>query len=526
MLPDMFGFGLILMGLLVLVALIWGLFWLFSIIWPVLASIAVSAGQGAAQNPYITRFVARAPKLFAALSARLDRSRFAGLPLTLLGVALAYFFSMYIGSTLDYMQSDPIVGADSRLANLFFAYRDPILVRFFTFITAFGASSVVGVLAIGVSLALLLHRRLLALAGLWISVTGSVASVTVLKALFARPRSDLGVYIEQSHSFPSGHANISIAFYGFLAYLVLRQHRRHRLPVIVAAAMVALLIGFSRVYLVEHYLTDVLNGYLVGSIWLLVAVMVVEWRQARHPSPLSTAPAMRRNIAAVIWAGTIATCLFLALSYSPPLKKRTPAPVITLTGPLNTTFSTGQLDPFTETVLGNRQEPTSLVILAKNDDALLDAFAKAGWLRADKVGFTSFSEAIYAAWFNGEYTAAPVTPSFWMKTPNAFGFQKASDSNSLRERHHARVWKTGLRAESGLLVYVGTASFDDGLKWGITHHIDPNIDKERDLLVGDLATSGMLESQTPFQLVPAVLGENFAGDPFFTDGKAVLMVLR
>jgi undecaprenyl-diphosphatase len=45
-------------------------------------------------------------------------------------------------------------------------------------------------------------------------------------------------------------------------------------------------------------------------------------------------------------------------------------------------------------------------------------------------------------------------------------------------------------APSGLQIFVGTASFDAGLKWGLTHRIDPNIDVERNLLIEDLLRDG------------------------------------
>ncbi len=518
--PDVFGFSLLAIILFLLVLFFWGSFWIFSRIWPVVASIAASAWDGVRRNPYITRLSTRYPRIFIFLSERRDQRQFSGLPLTILSVTFIYFMWLYIGLTLDFIQADTTTNIDSRIANLLFAYRDPMLVQFFTIVTSFGAAKVVFALLLGVSVILLLHRKINFLAGLWISLLGSVASVTLLKILFGRPRSDLGVYVEQSASFPSGHASISIAFYGFLAYIVVR-HTRLRLRVVVLAAVLAFLIGFSRLYLIEHYLSDVLNGYLIGSIWLVFSIVLVEWMQARQTRKAVAPPAPL--LVTAVWGLTLVAAISLSIGYAPPLRVHAPVQIAVLEGSVEMAYSNGQLEPFTETVFGTRQEPTSLIILAKNDADLIDLFKQSGWNLADKVGFSSFSEAIYAAWFNGEYISAPVTPSFWMQTPNAFGFQKTTSANTLRERHHARFWKTSFQTAGGLQVYVGTASFDDGLKWGITHHIDPNIDKERDVLVGDLANSGRIESQIFFQLIPAVLGKNFTGDPFFTDGKAVIL---
>jgi undecaprenyl-diphosphatase len=134
--------------------------------------------------------------------------------------------------------------------------------------------------------------------------------------------------------------------------------------------------------------------------------------------------------------------------------------------------------------------------------------------------------AAFAVWFNKEYDTAPVTPAFWDGRPNDFGFQTGTVEESLRVRHHARFWRTGFRTEDGLLIFVGTASFDEGLKWGLTHHIDPNIDAERDFLVTDLRTTGLISSEHRIQLVAPVLGQNLTGDPFFTDGRAIVLQIK
>ncbi|WP_392338931.1 LssY C-terminal domain-containing protein [Loktanella salsilacus] len=52
-------------------------------------------------------------------------------------------------------------------------------------------------------------------------------------------------------------------------------------------------------------------------------------------------------------------------------------------------------------------------------------------------------------------------------------------------------------APSGLQIFVGTASFDAGLKWGLTHRIDPNIDVERNLLIENLPRDGCLQQNDP-----------------------------
>ena len=68
-------------------------------------------------------------------------------------------------------------------------------------------------------------------------------------------------------SFPSGHASISVAFYGFAIYIAMRFVRlwSTRINLLMLGVLIAFLIGFSRLYLGVHYLSDVVAGYLVGT---------------------------------------------------------------------------------------------------------------------------------------------------------------------------------------------------------------------------------------------------------------------
>lgn len=98
-----------------------------------------------------------------------------------------------------------------------------------------------------------------------------------LKELLARPRpSGEHLAYATGFSFPSGHAMVSTAFYGFLAYLALRfiPGRSGR---IIASILIILifLIGISRVYLNVHYFSDVVAGFLLGAIILLVFVRLL-----------------------------------------------------------------------------------------------------------------------------------------------------------------------------------------------------------------------------------------------------------
>jgi membrane-associated phospholipid phosphatase len=121
--------------------------------------------------------------------------------------------------------------------------------------------------------------------------------------LVARPRpGSFGEHIHvfshiPEHSFPSGHTEHDVAYYGFLLYLSFtapaRRWRYHLLliPFQAFAVIDILTIGYSRILEGEHWLTDVLAGYLSGSLWLLLGIVIY-----RYVTALITERLEERNI--------------------------------------------------------------------------------------------------------------------------------------------------------------------------------------------------------------------------------------
>ena len=95
-----------------------------------------------------------------------------------------------------------------------------------------------------------------------------------------RPRPDVSLHlIEQGGwSFPSGHSISGLLMYGLLAWLILRYARNQKFRII-AAVLLTLLwvgVGLSRIYLGVHYPTDVLGGWLLGMVILMITIAVIE----------------------------------------------------------------------------------------------------------------------------------------------------------------------------------------------------------------------------------------------------------
>ena len=118
------------------------------------------------------------------------------------------------------------------------------------------------------------RRRLVDAALLPLVLGGAELLNLILKLSFHRARPEVAFVHLDTYSFPSGHAMISTAAYGALAYLAWSHLHTTRRRLIVATGTVVLLalIGFSRIYLGVHYLSDVLAGITGGLFWLSVSI--------------------------------------------------------------------------------------------------------------------------------------------------------------------------------------------------------------------------------------------------------------
>lgn len=107
---------------------------------------------------------------------------------------------------------------------------------------------------------------------------GTAVAIYVLKDAFGRERPSIVPHLTdvRSLSFPSGHSLIASAIYPTLGLLISLsfKERRLKLYVFITAAVLALAIGFTRVYMGVHYPTDVLGGWMLGLAWAIVCGIV------------------------------------------------------------------------------------------------------------------------------------------------------------------------------------------------------------------------------------------------------------
>ena len=128
---------------------------------------------------------------------------------------------------------------------------------------------------------------------------------TIVKVAVGRPRPDIDDPIVEAfgQSFPSGHSMSSLVCFGAL-YFVLAPilTDTHRRIALVTAITLPLIIGFSRLTLAVHYMSDVIGGYVLGAAWLAASVAAFEiWREDRgkrrtHPITEGVEPEEDRDL--------------------------------------------------------------------------------------------------------------------------------------------------------------------------------------------------------------------------------------
>lgn len=222
------------------------------------------------------------PRFLNFLSRRFQRHHFYGLPLTLLFLVIGYILALFTGLVEDVVTSDSIVTIDHFVSHQMNLLREPGVVNFFILITSFGSTAISCLVVILVGALCWVIRQPYILIGLLISTLGSSIFTQISKLLFHRVRPEDVLLFESSYSFPSGHATIAIALYGFIAYLAIRfsQNFIRQVRIFLTTLLFAGLLGLSRIVLNEHYLSDVLGGFLVGTLWLIVAISLTEWLSA------------------------------------------------------------------------------------------------------------------------------------------------------------------------------------------------------------------------------------------------------
>ncbi|UTH43913.1 bifunctional DedA family/phosphatase PAP2 family protein [Loktanella salsilacus] len=428
---------------------------------PALRSVAVAVVRAVQNLPRVRAFLARHPQTFAQIqaliAARFGTDQFLGLTATVLGVLLVYVGFAYADSVFDFLGDQSTVSADTRIANLLYAMRDDRLIVVLGWITDLGGRHGLLPLLAGATLAMLALRRYNLLGGLWIAAVGNQLTVTLLKSFFDRPRSDLGYFVETSGSFPSGHAAGAVAVWAMLFYLAWRLRLLPLNIAALAAVLTAFAIGVSRVYLVEHYLSDVLNGYLVGALWLILGIAFCEWRR---PMPRASAGPLRKGAAAVCFAVSALVAVYAATAMSNPLNQIADRTTQVMDDPA--AWASTDLPQMTELLSGAPRQALNLIIVAPDIAAITQALGP-DWQAAPRPSVPVLAAAVFDDWTGRALPDPLVIPTFWDNRPSTMGYTQPAPVDDLRL--HLRIWDSLYRTPDSEVIYAATITQEHPLDW-------------------------------------------------------------
>jgi len=169
-----------------------------------------------------------------------------------------------------------LISFDYKIQNIVLGFRNESLDSFFFLFTKLGNWQVIIGLLLTISIFFWFYKKGILILP-FISITlGTGIMTLVVKYLVGRtrPGSDVALYVEKLSSFPSAHAALIIALFGFLIFCLWRFEINQKIRFLLSSffVLVILLVGFSRVYLGVHFITDVIGGYLVGLLWLITTI--------------------------------------------------------------------------------------------------------------------------------------------------------------------------------------------------------------------------------------------------------------
>ena len=183
----------------------------------------------------------------------------------------------------------------------------------------------------------------------------------------------------------------------------------------------------------------------------------------------------------------------------------------------------------TTTSHGHQGDAVNVAFIGSEKD-LHHALATAGWYAADPITLQTSVRIAADVVLRKPYAHAPVSDLYlWGRRQDAAFEQPVGKSP--KQRHHVRFWQAETPDRDGNPLWLGAATYDERVEisrtaGGVTHKIAPDIDRERNKLVGDAIRAGMLDGYYWVdRFHTRAEGRNGGGDPYFTDRRLAVGVL-
>lgn len=178
------------------------------------------------------------------------------------------------------LKSEALANYDYQITNYVISYRTPWLTDYLTFMTHLGdARGYFIVFTLSAVISYFGFKRWKHTVQIIVVLILALLSNLALKRFIDRARPDIEhLVVAESLSYPSGHAMVAMAFYGFVIYLIYKfqLHVALKIGIIILLTFLILSIGVSRIYLGVHFPSDIVGGFIAGFIWVVFCIVIFD----------------------------------------------------------------------------------------------------------------------------------------------------------------------------------------------------------------------------------------------------------
>ncbi len=167
---------------------------------------------------------------------------------------------------------------DTAILEYFLSIQNYYLTLFFVAVTFLGKPLFLMIVNLVFSLFLWIKNQRSRAIVYFVIGNGAAQFNYFIKSFLGRERPELWERIIEVKylSYPSAHAMNSIVIYGLICYYLMNQFKPWRWLILTLTSILVILIGLSRLYLGVHWPTDIIAGYTMGSVWLAIAILILE----------------------------------------------------------------------------------------------------------------------------------------------------------------------------------------------------------------------------------------------------------